>query len=65
MDDIDVTEFLPDRLRRLSPAERARRDAVREEIMRTDFSSNVVFPNGFLRLIGLKPRSVLKTKPNR
>lgn len=67
MDDIDVTEFLPGGLSRLSPAERARRQAIREQIRRVDFSSNVVFPNEILKMLGLKPRSVLdpalKTRP--
>jgi hypothetical protein len=50
MDRIDVTEFVPGKRDKLSPAEKARREAVAAEIARTDFSVSAVFGGGLRKL---------------
>ena len=46
MNDIDVTEFIPEMLDRLTPEERAKRAARAAEIAQTDFSQSGLFGSG-------------------
>jgi hypothetical protein len=50
MGKIDVTMLIPSEIAKLSPAERARRQAVADEIRRTLKPQNAVFGGGWLTI---------------